>query len=128
MEPAELRVLVVEDDVDAAEIIAIVVEGLGCSCRIATTLHAARQLVDTYSPDLLILDEQLGDGSGSELARSLRGDKRRIYIISFSGCDLRADDFDACLHKPISVSTLRESVRKAVARFTRSASSSSIRS
>ena len=120
----DLRVLVVEDDPDAAELIAVVVEGLGCRCEIAATCAAARALIASYPPDIAILDRHLGDGSGLALARALRRSASGpVYVIAFSGTADVVDEVDAQLLKPASPALLRETVIRAAQYLRRGARS-----
>lgn len=59
-----LRILVAEDDAMIGVLLADLLSGMGHACTVAATeagavIHAIR-----YRPDLMIVDAQLGDGSG----------------------------------------------------------------
>ena len=59
--------LIVEDDKDAAQMLAALVAREGHSVSSAGSLASARQLLAMHQPDLLLLDVHLPDGSGFEL-------------------------------------------------------------
>jgi len=59
--------LIVEDDTDSARMMATLVANKGFSATTAPTLREARQQLALRSPDLLLLDLQLPDGSGMTL-------------------------------------------------------------
>ncbi|MDF2464608.1 MAG: putative response regulator, NtrC [Ramlibacter sp.] len=59
--------LIVEDDIDSARMMAALVANEGFSTATAPTLHEARQQLTQRSPDLILLDLQLPDGSGMTL-------------------------------------------------------------
>jgi DNA-binding NtrC family response regulator len=61
------HVLIVEDDVDSAEALAILVEAEGFTVATAGTLHAARRQIALQRPGVLLVDLKLPDGSGMEL-------------------------------------------------------------
>lgn len=65
----EVRVLVVDDDFRVASVHAAVAARVA-GCRVvgqATTLAAARELLATEGADLVVADEYLPDGSGTDL-------------------------------------------------------------
>jgi two-component system response regulator AtoC len=61
------RVLVVEDDVDAARMMAALVSQAGFTVAMAHSLHDARRHIALDPPELVLLDLQLPDGSGLAL-------------------------------------------------------------
>jgi DNA-binding response OmpR family regulator len=121
MQISDVRVLVVDDHPDVAELVADVIGALGCPCEVAHTYAAAAAVVAAFAPDVLIVDRYLQDGSGLLLARSLRS---RVpynpYVIVFSGTCDTADEFDVQLMKPASPSLLREAVLHAATNLPRS--------
>ena len=61
------RVLIVEDDVDAARMMAALVADAGFTVAMAHNLRDARRQIALQPPDLVLLDLQLPDGSGMKL-------------------------------------------------------------
>jgi two-component system, NtrC family, response regulator AtoC len=61
------QVLIVEDDTDSARMMAALVAHEGFSTATAPTLRDARREMALHSPELLLLDLQLPDGSGMSL-------------------------------------------------------------
>ncbi|MBX3620355.1 MAG: response regulator, partial [Rhizobacter sp.] len=61
------RVLVVEDDVDAARMMAALVAEAGFTVATAQSLREARRHIALDPPELVLLDLQLPDGSGLSL-------------------------------------------------------------
>jgi two-component system, NtrC family, response regulator AtoC len=61
--------LIVEDDSDSARMMTALVKHDGFSASTAPTLQDARRQLALHSPELLLLDLQLPDGSGMELLR-----------------------------------------------------------
>ncbi|MEY4654180.1 MAG: hypothetical protein RI884_2761 [Pseudomonadota bacterium] len=59
--------LIVEDDADAAGMVAALVAGQGYSAATASCLHDARRQLALQPPDLLLLDLRLPDGNGLSL-------------------------------------------------------------
>ncbi|MBL0727196.1 sigma-54 dependent transcriptional regulator [Piscinibacter sp. HJYY11] len=64
------RVLIVEDDEDAAKMMAALVADAGFTVATANSLHAARRQLVLEQPELVLLDLQLPDGSGLSLLES----------------------------------------------------------
>ncbi len=81
------RILVVDDNEDAAQAIAVLLQLEGHQVRTAGTARAALALLDEFIPDAGILDIGLPDMDGYELARALRADPRcaRIRLIALTG-------------------------------------------
>jgi signal transduction histidine kinase/ActR/RegA family two-component response regulator len=69
---APLRVLVVDDNADAAALLADVVEGAGHEVRVAGDGPSALDVAATFAPDVAILDIGLPVMDGYELAARLR--------------------------------------------------------
>ena len=59
--------LVVDDDSDAAETLAMLIADEGCSVACAGSLHDARRQLAMHRPDVVFLDLHLPDGSGFKL-------------------------------------------------------------
>ncbi|MBB1600462.1 sigma-54 dependent transcriptional regulator [Variovorax sp. UMC13] len=63
--------VIVEDDEDSARMISTLIGREGHSVATAGSIQAARRLLAMQSPDLLLLDLHLPDGSGFELLRDV---------------------------------------------------------
>ena len=59
-----LRILLAEDDAMIGLLLADVLDGMGHTCAIAATEDETVAIARSYLPDLMIIDAQLGDGSG----------------------------------------------------------------
>ena len=67
-----MRVLVVEDDPDAARSLALLIERWGCEVRIAESLREAVMMVRARRPQVIAVDMGLPDGDGATLPARLR--------------------------------------------------------
>jgi PAS domain S-box-containing protein len=114
--PAALRVLVVDDNVDAAETMAMMLELFGCTTLLAHTAASALALAPDFLPDVALLDIGLPDFNGYELARRLRGLDAcaRTKLIAATGWGQEKDrqmaqdaGFDHHLTKPIDIERLQ---------------------
>jgi CheY-like chemotaxis protein len=105
-----MRVLVVDDNVDACLMLAHVVTLQGHAVLTAHTGPAALALADSWAPSVLLLDIGLPGVDGYEIARRLRADPatRHIRLIAVTGYGTDKDielgreaGFDAHLVKPV---------------------------
>lgn len=81
------HVLVVDDNVDAAEVLALLIETEGFTASTARTLAAAREEMGRRHPDIVLLDLNLPDGHGMSLLADIKADphKAGIHVIVLSG-------------------------------------------
>jgi CheY-like chemotaxis protein len=119
------RVLVVDDNADAAHLIAEVLESIGHDTRVAFDGPAALDLVPEFRPDVTLLDIGLPLMDGYEVARQLvtLGGAERPLLIAITGYGQasdhdrsRAAGFDAHLVKPVDVDELTALVDRLLAR------------
>jgi signal transduction histidine kinase/ActR/RegA family two-component response regulator len=109
------RVLVVDDNIDAGEMLSLVLNELGCETRIAADGPAALLLVDAFKPHLALLDIGLPGMNGYELARRLRQHHgcAGMRLVAVTGYGQKADiefalqaGFDEHLVKPVEFEQL----------------------
>jgi CheY-like chemotaxis protein len=82
----EVRVVVVDDNADAAESMAEVLRLSGCEVRTAGSAAAALELIERYEPHCVLFDIMMPGISGDELCVRLRaryGDD--IVLVAVSG-------------------------------------------
>ncbi|MDQ3335296.1 MAG: ATP-binding protein [Myxococcota bacterium] len=112
--PANARVLVVDDNVDAADTLADVLRGVGYEVAVAHDAPQALDLAAKFCPAIALLDIGLPVMDGYELARLLReqlAPPPRLVAVSGYGHDAdlarsRAAGFDVHLGKPVSMDVL----------------------
>jgi signal transduction histidine kinase/CheY-like chemotaxis protein len=109
------RILVVDDDADAAETLARLLQLEGYTVCTAADGTAALEVMQTFEADLAVLDIGLPDMDGYNLARTLRAGPRgaRLAIVALTGYGREHDrsralaaGFDEHLVKPVSVEYL----------------------
>ena len=83
MQSLAQRLLVVEDDVTVARALSRTLARRGFSVAIARSCSAARSLAQTF--DFAILDLDLPDGNGVDLARSLTDGAQVPSVLFFTG-------------------------------------------
>ena len=120
--PGGARVLVVEDNVDAAALLAEYLRALGHDVRVANDGAQAIGVVGGFTPDVALLDVGLPGMDGYELARRLRarlGDAPLIVAVTGYGQEsdrrlARAAGFARHLTKPVAPEELAALVAAAV--------------
>ena len=114
---SQLRVLVVDDNVDAAESIAMLLSLEGYDVRSVHAAHEALEAAQTFLPHLVLLDIGLPDMDGYEVARRLRSQQRleSMRVVAITGYGQQADrdraraaGFDEHLVKPVDPDALHE--------------------
>jgi PAS domain S-box-containing protein len=109
----------IDDDLDMLEVTATALADQGRILR-ATTVAAGRELLATHTPDIVILDVALPDGSGLELLPDLLlADGTAIPTIIYSAIDVLPDvrgKVDAVLVKSRrSLPNLAQTIRRLLA-------------
>ena len=113
------RVLVVDDNVDAAEMLAILLRLSGHDVRIAYTGPTALEAAVAHLPDVVLLDIGLPDLDGYEVARRLRQypQLRGVRLVAMTGYGDEAvrqlaqeAGFDRHLVKPLDFPKVEELV------------------
>jgi PAS domain S-box-containing protein len=120
--PVPKRVLVVDDNADAANTLQLLLQSLGHETRVAYSGAEALAAADEFIPDVVLLDIGMPGMSGYEVARHLRTLKeRRIKIVAITGWGTATDrersseaGFDLHLVKPVDESELRRVLINAV--------------
>jgi len=118
-------ILVVEDDVDVAEMLSAYFRAQDYEVLTVNWGKDAVQSCREHHPDLVILDIRLPDIDGYEVARRLRGNQRtsdipiifltekRDRVDRLMGLEVGADDY---ITKPFDIQELRLRVRNALRR------------
>ena len=110
------RVLVVDDNVDAAETIAMILRLSGHQVRCAHDGRTALTSASEYQPEIILLDIGLPEVDGYEVARRIRAmdHLRNVRIVAISGYGQDEDrrrshdaGIDQHLTKPVDLDALR---------------------
>jgi signal transduction histidine kinase/ActR/RegA family two-component response regulator len=112
-------ILVVDDNEDAADTCATLLEMSGYVVRVAYTPEAALDALIEFTPDIAILDIGLPGMSGHDLARMMKGMGYSGRLVALTGYGQAADmaasksaGFDAHLTKPVNPGELLDLVGK----------------
>ena len=113
--PVRRRILIADDNRDAAESLSMLLELAGHEVRVAHLGRAALSLAQTFRPDTALLDIGMPDLSGYEVAQDLRREPwgPNIQLIAMTGWGQESDrqralaaGFDLHLIKPIDLDVL----------------------
>ena len=113
------RVLIVDDDEASRKTAAALLSPAGYTLVFASSGHEALAAVREASPDLVLLDVMLPDGTGLEICRSLQDRRPRVPVIlltaladprsTVAGLAAGAHDY---IVKPFTAATLKEKLDK----------------
>jgi CheY-like chemotaxis protein/anti-sigma regulatory factor (Ser/Thr protein kinase) len=113
--PAPRRVMIVDDNCDAAQTLALLLSYDGYATHVACDGHMALQTFSDFDPDVVLLDIGMPGMDGYEVARRLRArrDGRRAKIIAVTGWGQESDrqlslqaGFDHHVVKPVNIDDL----------------------
>jgi CheY-like chemotaxis protein len=112
-----LRVLIVDDNEDAAHMLAELLRSAGHETRTAYHALAALNVADEFAPDAALVDIGLPVMDGYELAERLRAEAPRLRLIAVTGYGQSTDrqrsreaGFDEHLVKPIDFDVLEHAL------------------
>jgi PAS domain S-box-containing protein len=109
------RVLVVDDNVDAADTLGLLLQSLGHDTRVVYEGAVALDVVPDFKPDIVLLDLGMPGLDGYDVARRLRKLEREQHfqLVAVTGWGQDADKaqskaagFDVHLVKPVDVKSL----------------------
>lgn len=121
MQASARHILVADDDPDAAESLAILLELDGYRSSYATDGATALQLFEQTHPDVVLLDIGMPRCSGHDVARRIRAlaAEKRVLLIAVTGWARDSDrarsyaaGFDHHLSKPVDYDELASLLRK----------------
>lgn len=113
------RVLIVDDNRDAADLLALALQHAGHTTAVAEDGPAALALAESFHPDVALLDIGLPVMDGYDLARRLRAtdSARNVRLIAITGYGQAHDreqalaaGFDAHFVKPVDVRAITRSL------------------
>ncbi len=115
-EPRLRRVLVVDDNHDAADSLGVLLEFLGAEVKVVHDGRAALEAMKSFRPAVVLLDLGMPGMNGLEVARRMREDPdaKPMTLVALTGWGQREDrrrtreaGFDYHLVKPADVGTLQ---------------------
>lgn len=116
-------ILIVDDDPEIRSLLSRYLEEQGFRVSNAGNLRGCNDVLNRRTPDLLVLDVMLPDGSGLDLCRDLRNRRPRVPVILLTalkedidrilGLEIGADDY---LGKPFNPRELAARIRAVLRR------------
>lgn len=114
-EKSQLRVLLVDDNVDLVTVLSMYLESQGHDVQFAHDGLDGLSLARQWSPDIVLLDIGLPGMGGHDVARNLRSDPgNKMHLIAVTGYGRETDvalargaGFDSHLTKPFNFSELQ---------------------
>lgn len=117
---ASRRVLVVDDNVDAAELMARALVMMGHEAEVVVDGPSALSRAASFQPDVVLLDIGLPVMDGYEVARRLKREIPTAYIVAVTGYGQASDEersreagFDRHVVKPVELAVVRDIVMDA---------------
>lgn len=113
------RLLIVDDNVDAAESLAVLLEIQGHTLMAVGSASEALVTIQTFKPDVMLIDIGLPETDGYALAQQLNDQSysRTLRKIALTGYGQAEDKqralevgFDAHLVKPVDIATLERAI------------------
>jgi CheY-like chemotaxis protein len=118
-----IRALVVDDDMDARDLLGAFLRSKGALVAVASKVSTALGLFDVWQPDIVFTDISLPEHDGNALAHDLRGRYPTLPIVALSGLAgahgasyLLTAGFDSFLPKPIQLVDLLDVLERVVPR------------
>ena len=111
------RILVVDDNQDAAHTLGALLKALGANVAVVHSGRSALESLEQFDPDAMLLDIGMPDMDGYEVARKVRSmpDHADTLLIALSGWgqdhdygQSRAAGFDHHMVKPLDIDKLRD--------------------
>jgi len=122
--PPKKRILIVDDQEEVLSLLKDYLTGSGFEVTVCKEPKDVLSSINSFKPDLILLDLLMPDLGGFEICEILNNDPRTqgIPIIIISGLDGSVDMKKACklgvvgyLVKPFSLDTLSKEISKALA-------------
>ena len=114
------RILVVDDNADAANSLAELLRLDGHETETAYSAKGALHSVETYHPEVVLLDIGLPELNGYQVAQQIRKNRNDMRLIALTGygqaediARTRAAGFDAHMVKPVDFDVLQEVIAAA---------------
>lgn len=115
------RVLIVDDNAMNVDLVSFLLEADDVEVEAVGDAHAALACLDTFRPQLILMDIQLPGMDGLALTQLLKADPltRHIVVVAFTAYAMKGDEAkmraagcDGYLSKPIDVASFAAQVRR----------------
>ncbi|SEK63118.1 PAS domain-containing hybrid sensor histidine kinase/response regulator [Nitrosovibrio tenuis] len=115
--PEGLRILVVDDNTDAAEVLRMLLESIGINAQAINSGAGALAAIPSYRPDVILMDIGMPGMNGHDVARRIREQPEfnNIKLVALTGWgqeedrrQSKASGFDHHLTKPVNFKVLKD--------------------
>lgn len=108
------KVLIIDDDKDIAEVLALILEMEGYNPLAYYTGRDVLQKIKKYRPQLIFLDVRLDGIDGREICAQIKADDelKDIPVIMISASVTEANDADLFIAKPFNIDEIVASVNR----------------
>ncbi|MBC8122599.1 MAG: response regulator, partial [Gemmatimonadaceae bacterium] len=114
-----VRVLIVDDEMDARRLLRLLLEGCGAEVRAAASAAEALQAIEQAAPDVLVSDIGMPDADGYELVQWARGRGLTVPAVALTAY-ARSEDrvraltagFNTHVPKPVEITELVTVIRR----------------
>ncbi len=120
----KLRILLVEDHEDTAQVLAQLMRGMGHAVEICSSVAQGREMIRSHEFDIILSDLGLPDGTGIDFIRSARETCQTPAVV-LTGYGMAEDiknclqaGFDEHLTKPVDFEKLEQALRRTIRRKT----------
>ena len=109
------KLLVIEDEGDICLVLDIMLSSEDISMDHVNTIAQAKEYLSAKSPDVIVLDNKLPDGLGSEYVQELKTQLPETKVLMISGQENAENEIgrhaDMFLAKPFSKAQMQEALR-----------------
>jgi DNA-binding response OmpR family regulator len=113
-----MKILIAEDEIELQKSIVTYLEKDGNICEVASNFEETNYKINLYNYDIAVLDINLNTGSGLDILKIIKKEKKKIPVLIISanssledkleGLDLGADDY---LTKPFHLAELNSRLK-----------------
>jgi len=111
------RILIVDDNVDAGDILGMLLEIQGYECRVARTGEEGLLIYEEFLPRAIICDLKMPGMSGFEFAEAVRKLDSAAFLVALTGASVphvrqqcESAGFNLVLFKPASFDVIHSSI------------------
>ena len=116
-----MKILIIDDEKNICISLKNIFEDEGFQCEYAVTIEEGKKLVESYYPDLILLDVQLKDGNGLDLLKEIKENNKDTLVIMISGHSgikeavqaMRSGAYDF-IEKPLNLARIKLTVQNAL--------------
>jgi len=114
------KIIIVDDYVDLQDFFTSLLEFNGFEVKSAGSATELNTLLNSFIPDLILLDVMLGTESGREICKGLKEKHKEISIILISANPRSLDNYKECgaddiIEKPFTITIVLDKINKLLA-------------